>query len=604
VFRSVFFRELFLPFLVVIVLATAGLGVFAAIRLNATYMDSRKESLREELKLADNILRQDLLAGREEQVRGLVQRVGEEAGCRVTVIAADGKVVADNWHDPTTMANHLQRPEIVAAKAAGEGTSERASDTINDNLLYMAEKFDLPDGAHYFLRLAVRASDLSRQLRLLYGGVAGAALLLAVAAILISYRLTRRQAFAVVELTGVAQAIAQGDFAHRAVSTTQGEIGVLGKAINTMAGSLQDLIRRNSADKAELLTVLSSMAEGVVATDAEQNITVANDAAARLLGFGQTVAMGRPLWQVVRIDSVIKAAQHALGSGQRSNFELGPVNGRHLEITTSPIHGAEGDGSGGNPAEDTVRGLVLVIHDTTQSARYQELRKELVANVSHELRTPLTVIRGFVETLRDGALLDPVKGPEFLATIERHTGQLTNLVDDLLELSRLESQRELPHRQSVDVALCAKRAVDLLTPAAQKKNQTLSADIRPVPAIVGNPDYLERATANLIDNALKYTPEGGRIAVAAAASGTHVVIEVADNGIGIPADDLPRIFERFYRVDRSRSREMGGTGLGLSIVKHIAQIHGGSVEVSSTVGQGSVFRLKLPLATPGREQGS
>jgi two-component system phosphate regulon sensor histidine kinase PhoR len=237
------------------------------------------------------------------------------------------------------------------------------------------------------------------------------------------------------------------------------------------------------------------------------------------------------------------------------------------------------------------------MHDATQAVRYQDLRKEFVANVSHELRTPLTAIKGFAETLRDGAMADPQRGPQFLATIERHADQLTNLVNDLLELSRLEGLPGLPGVVSVDVGAIVRKAADLLRPAAERERQTLAVEVAPdLPPLNGNPDYLERAVVNLLDNAVKYTPEGGTITVAATADDARVMVAVTDTGIGIPAADLPRIFERFYRVDRSRSRDMGGTGLGLSIVKHIAQAHGGSVTVTSTPGRGSSFILNLPPA--------
>ncbi len=587
-FRSAFFRTLFLPFLVVIVVATAGLGVFAAIRLRWVYLDSRKTSLRAELQLTASIIRDDMAAGRYEQVQRKITEIGKQVGCRVTVIGSDGKVLGDNWADPAGMENHLNRPEVVEAAALGEGSSERASATVHEGMLYMADRAKSAGDASYFLRLAVRLRDLSRELWVLYGGIAGFAVVVTGCAVVIGYRHMGKQAQAVVELTSMADIVSKGGFHRRSLGNAQGEIGTLRDALNTMAESLQGFVRQTEKDNAELLTILASMAEGVIATDARQNILVVNHAAASLLGFELAAASGKPLWQVVRMERIIKAAQDAQTSGLRSMFELGMVAGRHLEVTLSPIH-SQPDGGGG------IRGLVLVIHDTTQSVRYQELRKEFVANVSHELRTPLTVIKGYVETLRDGAMHDPVKCPEYLTTIDRHAGQLTNLVRDLLELSRLESQQELPSRQGVDITQCVRRAIDMLAPAAAKKKQTIAEDIQPVPMILGNPDYIERAAANLIDNAVKYTGEGGRIAVSLRESGGNAVIEVSDNGLGIPKDDIPRIFERFYRVDRSRSREMGGTGLGLSIVKHIAQSHGGCVEVTSEPGQGSTFRLKIPI---------
>jgi two-component system phosphate regulon sensor histidine kinase PhoR len=264
--------------------------------------------------------------------------------------------------------------------------------------------------------------------------------------------------------------------------------------------------------------------------------------------------------------------------------QVGPAGGRKLEVTVSVF-----------PARGGAEGIVIVAHDVTESSQYQELRKEFVANVSHELRTPLTVIRGFVETLLDGAVRDPIKGPEYIATIQKHVGQLGNLVNDLLELSSLESQPTAPRLGSVDMAAVVRRAADLLQPAAATKQQQLTVSIPAVlPVVVGNADYLERAVSNLIDNAIKYTRENGRIHVSAAPLDGEVIVEVTDNGLGIPEEDLVRIFERFYRVDRSRSREMGGTGLGLSIVKHVAQAHGGSIDVESEPGKGSTFRLRIP----------
>jgi two-component system phosphate regulon sensor histidine kinase PhoR len=255
---------------------------------------------------------------------------------------------------------------------------------------------------------------------------------------------------------------------------------------------------------------------------------------------------------------------------------------RHLTVSVAPLPGGE---------------TLLVAHDATEAVRYQELRKEFVANVSHELRTPLTVIRGYVETLQEGAFADPVKGPEFLEVIGRHAALLSKLVENLLDLSRLESPQGMARRLAVDMGALVARVAELHRAPAERKGQTLEARIDgPLPAVSGDPDYLERAVANLVDNALKYTPEKGAIRVAARRAGAQVVVEVEDSGIGIPPADLPRIFERFYRVDKSRSRSLGGTGLGLAIVKHIAQAHGGTVDVTSAPGRGSTFRLSVPAA--------
>jgi len=581
-FRSTLFRRLFVPYFLLICAATVGMGVFAGTRLRSAFLDERRRALGAELTLVWEILRDAAAARRLDELGRLVADLGAGTGCRITLVDEEGTVLADNWSEPAQMSNHLYRPEIAQAAAAGEGQSVRHSESVGRTMIYRARRVEIGDNRHAYVRLAVPLDELNSELRLLYGGIAGFALGAILVAGAIGFRIARRQSQPILQLTRLAQSLAAGDLGARSDLRGPGEVPALAGALNSMADSYQGLLAQSRKDSAELLTILSSMSEGVIATDAQQNITVHNESAARLFGFDAT-AVGRPLWQVVRIDRIIKAAGEVLRSPQRMNLEVGLVGGRYLEVCVSPF-----------PAAGAPQGLVLVAHDMTQSVRYQELRKEFVANVSHELRTPLTVIKGYVETLRDGALKEPERAQQYLATVERHTQQLTNLVDDLLELSRLESQPDLPRAVSVDLAAIARKAVDLLMPAAQKKNQSLTADLARVPVVVGNPDYLERAIANLIDNAVKYTPEGGQIIVSTREADAGALVEVSDNGIGIPAADLPRIFERFYRVDRSRSREMGGTGLGLSIVKHIVQAHGGSVDVTSVVGKGSTFRFTIP----------
>ena len=402
---------------------------------------------------------------------------------------------------------------------------------------------------------------------------------------LICYFFARRHTAPLIELNRFAQTLASGNLGRRILVPQKGEVGSLAIALNSMADSLSHLLTQSAKDKSELLAILTSMGEGVIATDMRQHILLVNHASAQLLGFHEGRVQGKLLWEVVRSELIIRATNEVVDGAPGKHFQVGPLTGRHLEVTICTF-----------PQEGPPEGLVIVAHDATESVRYQELRKEFVANVSHELRTPLTAIKGFAETLRDGAMEDPAKGPEFLATIERHADQLTNLISDLLELSKLESHPDLPQCVPVDLGAASRRSVDLLTTAVQKKGHELSISVEPhLPFVIGNTSYLERAIGNLVENAIKYTPERGTIGIAVKTQGAYVVVEVADNGIGIPKDDIPRIFERFYRVDRSRSRDMGGTGLGLSIVKHVAQAHRGVVEVSSTPGEGTTFRLKIPI---------
>jgi two-component system phosphate regulon sensor histidine kinase PhoR len=584
-FASRFFRRLFLPYLLLICAATTVVGVFAGVRLRAAYLERTRETLVGEANVAANILQNNLRPDQSVVLNQKLAELGANLGCRISVVNEEGVVIADNEAGLSTLDNHRLRPEIVEAAQEGDGSSVRDSHSVGAELLYFAHKVTAADGKVYFVRLAVHLSTLSHELHLLYGTLIGVALSAMLIAAIICYFFASRHTAPVRELAGFAEALARGEMGRRLMPGGIGEIGTLTSSLNIMADSLSGLLSQLANERGELLAILASMNEGVIATDTRQRVVLVNEKAAELLHFPRDAAQGKPLWELVRNEPILRAAGEVLAGGERRVFQISPSAGRYLEIAACVF-----------PSTGKFEGLVLVAHDTTKSVRYQELRKEFVANVSHELRTPLTVIRGFTETLRDGAINDPVAAPKFLATINKHVDQLQNLVADLLELSKLESSPEMPRRVSVDLAGVTRRVVDLLMPTAQKKNQALSLEISGhLPRIMGNPDYLERAVSNLIDNAIKYTPENGAVGVAITSNHESVSIEVQDNGIGIPPADLDRIFERFYRVDRSRSREMGGTGLGLSIVKHVAQVHGGSVDVRSTPGAGSKFRLKIPL---------
>jgi two-component system phosphate regulon sensor histidine kinase PhoR len=585
-FTSPFFRRLFFPHLILLWLAIALVGFLGAVSLRTSYIENTKQSLYNQCRLVSDLAAPLIKTNDLSALNEMAKHLGETAGCRITIIQSDGRVIADNEADPRTMDNHRLRPEIVGAATQGDGDSLRHSDTVHTGLLYFAHRIQIDNGPYYYVRLSEHLSRLDQSLRLLYAGLLLTALLAMLGSGAVSYYLAHRHAAPVVQLNEFANALARGDLKSRILRPQKDEMGSLAMSLNAMADSLSNLLSQTAKDKAELSAILESMSEGVIAANLRQQILLVNDAAGRLFGFPPAEAQGKNLWEVLRDQQVLKAVKEIETDGGRTTVTVGPVAGRKLEVTVSVF-----------PATGPAEGLVIVSYDVTESSRYQELRKEFVANVSHELRTPLTVIRGFVETLQDGAISDPIKGPLFLSTIQKHTEQLSNLVSDLLEISQLESQPSLPRAQSVDIGAVIRRAADLLSPAAAKKNHQFTINTaNHLPSIVGNGDYLDRAVSNLMENAIKYTRDNGRVHVVAKRENGHVIIDVTDNGIGIPPEDLARIFERFYRVDRSRSREMGGTGLGLSIVKHVAQVHGGSIEVISTPGQGSTFRLKLPVA--------
>jgi len=577
--------RLFLPYLLLVCAAIGAVGIFAAWRVRQTYLQNIRLQLGNEAVLVADLIGADVSTGSIERVQPRVRELASSLACRITIIEEDGRVLGDSEADAYKMENHRGRDEVMRASVAGQGDKIRHSATVGVDFLYLARRVQTSDGKPYYVRLSVHLADLARQVHLLYGALASVCVAAIIAAAGLGFIFATRHTAPVRELADFAHALAEGNMQRRLLSGGQGEIATLTASLNAMADSISALLDQTGKNRAELLAILTSMSDGVVATDTRQRVVLVNEKAAELLGFELHGAQGRPLFELVSNEPILRIASDVLKDGQRRTLQVSPLTGRYLDIAACTF-----------PTDQPAAGLVLVAHDTTRSVRYQELRKEFVANVSHELRTPLTVIKGFTETLMEGALTDPVAGPKFLGTIRRHVDQLTNLVSDLLELSRLESSPELPRPVRVDISSVVRRAADLLQPAAQHKSQTLLLEAgHGLPRVLGNPDYLERAVSNLIDNAIKYSPEGGTIRVAVRQDAQSVSVEVEDNGIGISADDIARIFERFYRADRSRSREMGGTGLGLSIVKHVAQVHGGSIEVTSTPGAGSCFRLKIPL---------
>ena len=553
------FRKLFAALLALIVAALAVAGV-------ALVRTARARALLDiETRLKGHVDVLSYLHGKGVRAED-VRRLGESLETRFTIIEG-GKVLLESHADAGSMEDHADRPEVRAARERGRGTHVRYSDTLRREMVYLAESRD-----GRIFRAAVPAARLDDEAGGIIRGVLTALLALAAAGGVISFLLARRLAEPLKQIGVVAEAIAGGDLTRRAPSLTRDEVGALGRAMNRMAEELSIQIEKLRTARARLEATLSSMEDGVLSLDPDGTVRLANGAAATLFGLSAS-PVGIKLWEAIRLPGLEALVREALAAGapRISTVEAGE---RFLSLRITPVR-----------AE---KGAVLVAHDVTEDRRYDELRKEFVANASHELRTPLTMIQGYVETLLEG-------GPsrEFLEIIDRNVRRLAGLVGDLLDLSRLESGGDILRRETTDVAELLGRVRENFEPLAARRKQRLSVSGGGTADV--DPRLVERALSNLVDNALKYTGEGGEIRVSGERTDGHLVLKVADDGIGIPPADQGRIFERFYRVDKSRSREMGGTGLGLSIVKHVAQLHGGEVSVESSPGKGSVFTLRLPV---------
>ena len=438
-----------------------------------------------------------------------------------------------------------------------------------------------------YVRLAVPLADIQNEVVLLRQLIWAAAGILAALSLALSYWLVRAFLKPLQELGRGADLVASGLPGQRVHKAGPFEVRQLAESFNNMSERVETRISQLEEDRQQLRTVLSSMVEGVIAVDPEQRILFANDRAGQLLDFPATRAVGRPLWDLVRQRPVQDVVRSAMNDGHDYSRELvwnGPA------VRSVSVHVARLPGS---PA----RGAVLVFHDTTELRRLENLRQEFAANVSHELKTPLSIIKACVETLIDGAVDDSEHRGRFLQRIDEQSERLHRLILDLLHLARIESETEIFSMEELDleaeVSTCIERQLTLAESKQQKLEMQPPEEQGPIMAWA-DAEAVQQILDNLVDNALKYTPAEGTITIRWGRDGNQVFLEVRDTGIGIPESELARIFERFYRVDKARSRELGGTGLGLSIVKHLTQAMQGSVQARSQLGQGTSFIVRLP----------
>lgn len=533
-----------------------------------------------------------------EELRGVWQpkldSLGRQIGTRLTLILADGTVLADSLADVRRMENHRDRPEIIAAEADGVGFALRTSQTVGEAFEYCAVRVGDRGQPRGFVRVALPWTPFEARLQATTRFVAIITAIITLLALAVTYGLMRRIVRPIEQLTQAAQAIAAGDLNQRVVVKNRDAVGSLAAAFNTMSQELATRIAqlhqksRESTENSELLeTVLGSMIEGVVVIDARRRIVYANAAAGPLLDLPTSQAAGKSLFEAARHPRVQQVVESVLSgnSPDRAEYAVPRTNAR-VALIASALPG------------DPPPGAVLVLHDVTELRRLENLRREFVSNVSHELKTPLTTIQAYTETLLDGAVDDPANNRRFLERIDEQAERLHKLILDLLSLARIESAEETYELVPVAIAATVKACFDEHLPVAQAKGILLTAEPPTSEVVVwADEEGLLTVLNNLVDNAIKYTPEGGRVTVRWRLSGRRAVIEVQDTGIGIPKSHQPRVFERFYRVDKARSRELGGTGLGLSIVKHWAQVFGGTVEVASELGRGSTFSIQLPAVS-------
>jgi two-component system phosphate regulon sensor histidine kinase PhoR len=619
-----------IPYVALILLSTLGLTFFISSQVRKVRLaDLETQLLAEARVLADSL--QPLMARAEsaDTLDSLARRWADLLGARITIIGVDGTVLGESQHDRTEMGNHLDRPEVQQALTNGQGSSIRFSQTVGYEMMYVALPVRTPSGGRMMgvVRVALPLRQIEASVGRLRQTILTAGLFTVLLAALMALLIAERTARPVRRLTDVAERMAEGDLGARLLPTGRDEVGQLTLAFNHMADQLREKMTTLAEEQDRLAVVLEHMADGVLITDAGGKVQLINPAAARLLGTTQSAALGRSFVQVVRDYRLVELWENCSEQGKEQNttLELDRL-GLFLQVIVTPFQEINAQPHLPVPGathravlqpkyrhlQPKYRHLqpkyrqaqVVILQDLTQIRRLDTVRRDFISNISHELRTPLASLKALVDTLRDGALDDPPAAQRFLDRIETEVDAMTQMVQELLELSRIESGRVPLRLVPTPVADVVAPPLERLHPQAERAGLSLTVDLASdLPQVLADAERVREVVTNLVHNAIKFTRPGGRVTVRAypvEAEGqlpkadryhSAVIVEVSDTGVGIPADDLPRIFERFYKADRARSG--GGTGLGLAIAKHVVQGHGGRIWAESIEGQGSTFYFTL-----------
>ncbi|MDY7039348.1 MAG: ATP-binding protein [Chloroflexota bacterium] len=604
-FRGIRWR-IAIPYAVLILVSTLGLTIYVSNQVRrARLADLEAQLLAEARLIADNVGPLLVEGKSAEPLDGLARRWATLLDARVTIIAANGTVLGESHEDRTQMGNHLYRPEVQQALNAGQGSSVRFSQTMGYEMMYVAIPVEAAGRVAGIARVALPLREIEANVGLLRRSILVSGLLAALLSVLLALLIAERIALPVRRLTRVAERMADGDLNARLLPLTRDEVGMLTRAFNRMSDRLRGTVNKLVEERGRLVAVLDNMADGVLITDGDGQVRLINPAAAWLLDTSESAALGLSFAQVVRHHQIIELWRRCQEEGEEQieAVDIGR-QGLFLQVIVTTFQEAD------------TRGYLVILQDLTRVRQLETMRRDFISNISHELRTPLAGLKALVDTLRAGAMADPPAAERFLNRMETEVDSLTQMVQELLELSRIESGQvplQLSPTPVEDVLLLP---VDRLLPQAERAGLSLSVELSPdLPLVMADVERVRQVVTNLVHNAIKFTPAGGRILVSSVGfqvssegnvqpvtlnlrseeifpPGEWVLIAVEDTGVGIPADNLPRIFERFYKADRARSG--GGAGLGLAIAKHIVQTHGGHIWAESIEGKGSTFYFSLP----------
>ncbi len=584
--RASFQTKFFFAALSAAIIALSVAGVLFATTMRRQ-IDARIEAtLVAEARMAAELLARSVPVASVREMNEEAGRLGQLIGARVTIIAPDGRVLGDSAETLDGLAaleNHAQRPEVVDARVQGLGRSRRYSSTVKMDMLYVAVRLEHP--AIAFVRIALPLTDVRQQLQPVLTATLTALGFALLGGAAIAWIFSARIGKRVRLIAGVAEQYRRGDLTPPRLGFGDDELGIVARALDESVQEVGRRLGEQARDRARMEAILAGMVEGVIVVDPQARLQLVNDAARQMLKLEETW-IGRPYVETIRLPAIAELVAGVLVGGTPDALQLSPPRDPSRTIMARAAAAAGG----------AAHGVILVLHDITDLRRADQIRRDFVANVSHELRTPLTAIRGYVEALSEGDA-SAEDNRRFLDIIARHTQRMERLVKDLLRLARLDAGQETLDLVACDTRSLAETVVADVTPAAVERRQRIDVAIGPgAETVRADPAKLHDALSNLVANAIIYAPEHTTIRISAEAVDGRVAISVSDEGPGIPDEDLSRVFERFYRVDKSRARDPGGTGLGLAIVKHLVELHGGTVRAENGPERGARFTIGLPAA--------
>jgi two-component system phosphate regulon sensor histidine kinase PhoR len=580
--RGKLFYKIFGTYLVIAVLAIGIVGFLAGSQIRAKL----EQQIENELMAHAGLV--DLYPLKEIQSR--VEEIARIARARVTVIDREGKVIAETDKGAATLGSHLERPEIQEARVRGKGSATRYSRTLKEEMIYVALPIQKGSEIVGYIRLARTLGEVKKTIEEFTAILLQSFLIILVSSAAVAFLFSRRLTTPIRDMEHFTERLRRGETPGTLMIRSSDEIGLLAENINYMVDELQKRIAALQEEKAKVEAAFSSALDGILILDHQGRIEIVNRGMWAMIGERYRDIVGKTPLEAFRNLGLQKALDKYRSGGMpvSQEIELGDGEPVMLDVSITPVRGV-----------DAAEGkTMLVFHDVTRLKKLERMRVDFVANVTHEIKTPLTAILGFVETLQEGAIEDRETAKKFLSTIARHAERLNRLVEDLLTISNIELGEMRFCFESVALSGVAQSVLHMIQlKAREKKIELTSAIPEDLPLISADRDRLSQILINVLDNAVKFTPEGGTVTLSAAqAAGNEVVVKIADTGIGVPRDEISRLGERFYRVDKTRSRELGGTGLGLSIVKHLMTAHKGRMEVESLLGRGTTVSLYFPAA--------